>query len=289
MTAHSAADRPDPPGDRLIRDAFTRAGRAGTQCRPIHLLQALSGVNGPIGEALVALRPPDRSGLSAGAGGTFVFGQTQGAAMGFARSRGETMDAPHLLVAVIDQGDVETARVLAAAGLNAADLRVVALQILGASEDLAAIPMPPLTPTGTLDRPALEIADLDPGAWRVLSWRQEHLPLDRVNTRSQLAALKSMERRAAWGIAGRAGVSDDQRYSLISRHDQEVDRRVGLMHPALVNHRSAPHISGLIYDRRLRRRRLPNFLMGWRTWFGNRRRGLRDRWFRLRTRSAFKG
>jgi hypothetical protein len=60
------------------------------------------------------------------------------------------------------------------------------------------------------------------------------------------------------------------------------------MHPELVKPRQAGHMSGAIYDRRFRRRRLPNFMVGWPTWFGNRRRGLRDRWFRVKTRSAFR-
>ena len=34
---------------------------------------------------------------------------------------------------------------------------------------------------------------------------------------------------------------------------------------------------------------LRNVTVGWGTWFGNRRVGLRDRWFRLRTSSSYRG
>lgn len=45
-----------------------------------------------------------------------------------------------------------------------------------------------------------------------------------------------------------------------------------------------------VEDRRLRGRTgLPNFMVGWPTWFGNRRTGLRDRWFERTTRGAFRG
>ena len=290
MAARSHPVWPEEPGYHVISDAFRIAGRAGTECRPAHLLQALSEVDGPIGEALQVLRPnpPDRPGRSPGAGSTFVFGQTQGAAADFAASRGEPMEAAHLLVALLDQDDAETMRLLVQAHVHTAELRQVALQILGGPMDLSPIPIPPPTPAGTLDRPALQVAELDPRAWHVLRWRQDHLPLDQVSTRADIAALTSMEQRAAWRIADHTGVADDQRYSLISRHQDAVDHRVGLTHPELVR-RQARHPSGVLYARGLRRRRLPNFMVGWPTWFGNRKRGVRDRWFRWQTRSSFRG
>ena len=179
-------------------------------------------------------------------------------------------------------------RALADAQVNTAELRQVALRILDAPEDLGAIPLPAPTPAGTLDRPALDVADLDPRAWRVLSWRQDHLPLARVSTSGDVAALRSMEQRAAWRTADHAAADDDQRYSLVSRHQDAVEQRLRLTHPQLVKPRSSLHVGGVIYDQRFRRRRLPNLMVGWPTWFGNRRRGLRDRWFQWKTRSAFR-
>lgn len=292
MTARRSAGWQEEPGHRIITDAFTIAGRAGTQCRPVHLLQALSETNGPIGKTLDVIRPTtsDRQGRSTGAGSTYLLGQTQGAAASFAAARGEPMNAPHLLVALVDQDDPETMRMLAEAHVNVAELRQVALRSLGAPTDLPIISMPPPTPAGTLDRPPLDVADLDQRAWRVLTWRQDHLPLDRVSTSGDVAALTSMEQRAAWRTADHGGLDDDQRYSLVSRHRAAVDQRLSSTHPELVKPRPpSGHISGAIYDRRLRRRRrLPHFMVGWPTWFGNRRRGLRDRWFRVKTRSAFR-
>ena len=97
------------PGHRIIADAFALAGHAGTQCRPVYLLQALPEADEPIGETLEVLRPAmsDRPGRLVGAGSTYVFGQTQGAAANFAAVRGEPMDARHLLVALVDQSDPE--------------------------------------------------------------------------------------------------------------------------------------------------------------------------------------
>ena len=200
------------------------------------------------------------------------------------------MDAAQLLVALLDQGDDETISALDTAGLDGPALRRVALQILGAPLDLAPISMPPFTAAGTMDGPALEIESLDARAWRVLSWRQDHLPLDRVRKPPAAAALLAMEQRVAWRIADQACVDDDQRYSLRTRHRLGVQHRLGAVHPELVDSRGNMRISGAIFDRRLRRRTgLPNFMVGWPTWFGNRRTGLRDRWFERTTRGAFRG
>jgi len=38
-----------------------------------------------------------------------------------------------------------------------------------------------------------------------------------------------------------------------------------------------------------RRRRFLNVTVGWSAWFGNRRTGLRDRWFRVRTTWDYRG
>jgi ClpA/ClpB-like protein len=90
------------------------------------------------------------------------------------------MGVPHLLVALLDQEDAEAIRALEQAGIDRAAVRRVALTELGASIDFAVIAMRALTPPGTLDRPTLPATQLDPHAWSILTWRQQHLPLNRV-------------------------------------------------------------------------------------------------------------
>lgn len=171
------------------------------------------------------LDPQDSTSRSWRAGSTYVFGQTQTAAAGFAASRGEPLGAPHLLVALLE-GDPETQRTLTGAGMDTRKLRRSALHVLGAPTDLAPIAMPPLTPAGTVDRPPLDVEDLDPHAWRGLSWRQNHLPLDHVRRACDAAALAALEQQATWRIADHAGVDDDQRYSPLSHHRRAVDQRL---------------------------------------------------------------
>ena len=83
-------------------------------------------------------------------------------------------------------------------------------------------------------------------------------------------------------VAGSLGLADDQRYSLLSRHDAEVTSRALAAHPGLSPgpHRPPP---------RHRHRRRPSVTAGWAAWFGNRRVSMRDRWFRLRTRGSYRG
>lgn len=123
--------------------------------------------------------------------------QVQQAAQQLAADRGEPVGPAHLLVAVVDQGDPEALVLLAEAGLDRAAVRRAALAALGPEADLAPLDMPPLTAAGTLDRPPLTVEALDPRAWEVLRWRQQHLPLHRLKRRSHYDALSSLESRAA--------------------------------------------------------------------------------------------
>ena len=274
----------------VIIRAFRLAARSDTQCRPVHLAMALAETDGQFGEALRSIRVPPStdSGKGGGAGSSYVLGQTQQAASAFAASRGQPRAAAHLAVAMLDQGDQEMRRLLADAGIDAAAARRAALAELGAPLDLEVIRMPPLTPAGTLDRPALDLDQLDPRAWRVLTWRQQHLPISQVRRATHLAALESLEQRAAWRVADDAGVDDDQRYSLLDHHRRAVEQSLASVHARFdPPRRMGVDKSGWIRGRR--RRRFPNFMLGWPTWFANRRVGMRDLWFRLTSARAYRG
>jgi hypothetical protein len=52
-------------------------------------------------------------------------------------------------------------------------LRAAAAQIVDVPQDLPPIAEMDVTPAGSMGRPALEITELDPQAWRVLLWRQD--------------------------------------------------------------------------------------------------------------------
>ncbi|MGI9118594.1 MAG: hypothetical protein ACR2G7_00405 [Acidimicrobiales bacterium] len=60
-------------------------------------------------------------------------------------------------------------------GIDGQAIRRVALCALGAPPDVPAVPLPPVAPAGTRERPPLSITDLDQRAWTAMCWRQEHL------------------------------------------------------------------------------------------------------------------
>lgn len=228
-----------------------------------------------------------------GAGHGYLFMQAQQAAISFAASIGQPPDTPHLLVALLDQGTPDVLRALSMAGLGRETVRAAVLTAIGVPADLAPIPLPPLVPAGTMDRPALPVPELDERAWRVLRWRQDHLPLHKVGRRSDCAALEHLEQHAAWRLSTRLSLDDDQRYSLYRRHLDEVRRRVLAVNPAVAAAPPPPPQAARRAVKRLMwRGRFHGylaFLGGWRIWFGNRRVAARDWWFWLRTRSAYAG
>jgi hypothetical protein len=296
----------DGPGQRVVRRAFSIASESGERCRPVHLLAALEEVQGPLSSVLKPAgerwlydraEPPSNLGGAIG----YVASQVVQAAMHFAVGRQEPFAAGHLAVAVIDQADAEVVNLLGDAHIDLAAVRAVALGILGAPPDLVPLTMPALCPAGTHDRPALPLDELDLPAWSVLSWRQEHLPLGRLKRRGDWYALSHLEYRAAWRIADRRHLDDDQRYSLLSHHRDRVETLACEARPDLVDtpHRrrqrypgSAPLVVMPLvahHRRRAWRKVVPNFMVGWPTWFSNRRAGLRDKYFRLVTASAYRG
>lgn len=200
---------------------------------------------------------------------------------------------------MLDQRTPEVTDLLNRAGLEPALVRRAALAAIGAAADTPPVALPALAPAGSLDRPPLPAADLDARAWAVLRWRQDHRPLGRLRRAADLQALSHLERAAAWRLAGQLRVDDDQRYSLLRQHDDQVARlaaraRPDLSRPDLSRPGPGPGrrpVAGLASRRRRPYRRPPfgNVTVGWAAWFGNRGVGLRDRWFRLRTARYYRG
>lgn len=286
--------------NQVLHRAFLIAAETGERCRPVHLLAALAEGGGPISDAL---RPPHGGLLfprSAdpspvyGGGASYLTMQTQQAARRLAAQRGKTTTPEHLFLAVLDQADPEAVAMLSHAGLDLSIIRTTALDVLGAPPDLPPIAMPTLAPTGTMDRPPLSVDELDPAAWAALCWRQDHLPLRRLQRRSHYEALQHLESRACWRTAAKLGLDDDQRYSLSRHHLDRVEQLAAKANPDLVELRSArPRFPTVVMvpvrRRRLHRPRWMNFTVGWGTWFSNRQIGLHNRWFRVRTIAYYKG
>jgi hypothetical protein len=285
----------------VLRRAFVLAAEGGDRCRPVHLLAALAEVEDSIGAALrppvggpLWERPADPLSVNGGGAGYLTM-QVQQAAQHLAAERGESVGPAHLLVAVLDQGDPEALALLAEAGLDRTAVRRAALAALGRAADLAPLGMPPLTAAGTLDRPPLMVETLDPRAWEVLRWRQEHLPLHRLKRRSHYDALWSLESRAARRVASQLGLDADQSSSLAVQHLIRVEELAARVAPGLVERRfSKPRTpmiahARLVRRRRLRRPRWLNFTVGWGCWFSNRWASGRDRWFTVRTLPSYRG
>jgi Clp amino terminal domain, pathogenicity island component len=315
-----ARDEMSGPYLEAIRRGFLLAHELGQRCGPAHLLVGVAEGDGP---AAAALDPGEGRSLrgvvaadagagdapagdAGGPGGGMIgssYGglghlhmQAQGAAMALAESRGEPVGAEHLLIALLDQGTPSVLEALGRAGLDPGTVRQAAATAIGAP-GLPPTELPSRTPAGTLDRPPLPVSELDERAWTALRWRQEHLPVGRLHRPSDREALLRLEQDEAWRVADRLALDDDQRYSLISRHGSEVARHVERARPDLAKpprprDRAEARAVALARGRRRRLGRtvaLRHVTVGWGVWFGNRRVGLRDRWFRLRTTSSYRG
>jgi len=274
------ADAPEPTGQYLeaVRRAFQFAREMHHGCGPADFLVGIAGGDGPAATALgrgptlrAAATAATVAAGRAGEGAGYLHMQAQQAALSLAETLGQPPGAEHLLIALLDQGTLEVGQTLTEAGLDPAEVRRTTLAGIGASPDHPPLTMPPLTPAGTWDRPPLEVGELDERAWRVLRWRQDHLPLHRVRNAGDAAALVHLERTAADRIAGRLSLDDDQNSSLVRHHDDEVRARIARERPGLgISGQRLPRARGVVP-------------MGWAVWFGNRRTGMRDRIFRLRT------
>jgi Clp amino terminal domain, pathogenicity island component len=299
-----AHQEPSGPYLAAIRRAFDFARQTGSGARggrPVHFLVGIAEGEGP---AAAALRPADgRSlraivtdmGVARGSPAGYLHMQAQQGAMALAAARGEPPGVEHLLVALLDQGTPEVLDALNRAGLDPAAIRQATLAALGAPADLPLIALGPATPAGTLDRPALPVADLNPRAWAVLRWRQEHLPISALHRRSDIWALMNLEHAAVVRVADQLALDDDQRYSLFHHHQQAVGERVAQARPDLgrPNHRrDRPSVGREARAWAVMRRRRYRWLrvtVGWGVWVGNRRMAVQNRWFRLRAAPAYRG
>jgi hypothetical protein len=290
-----AAQEPYPePYLATIHRGFMFARELDKRPGPLHLLVGIADGNGPAADALA---PPDGIPLRAvvrdagdafGDGAGYLQMQAQEAARALAAELGHQPAPGHLLIALLDQGTPDVLRALSLAGLDPATVRRAAVTAVAAPAALPPLTLPPPVPAGSMDRPALPAAELDGRAWGALRWRQDHLPLGKVRGRGDLAALGNLERDAALRIAGRLRLDDDQRYSLMSRHDAEVAARAATARPDLGPRPRRPPAR---YRRRGRYR--PPWLRGVQggiaAWLSNRRVSVRDRWFWLRTRGSYRG
>lgn len=283
---------------QAIGRAFSFAAETGSGCRPVHFLIGIAESGSPAG----VLAPADGRSLravvaglgriSGGAPASYLHMQAQGGARSFAASRGEQVGVEHLLVALLDQGTPEVLDALSRAGLDRVTVRRAALAALGLPASEPAITFEPVTAAGTLDRPALPAAELDPRAWAVLRWRQDHLPVGRLHGRWDTDALVHLERHAVWRLSDWLGLDDDQRFSFLHHHEVAVDEvvrraRADVARPAGETARA--ELRALAFRRMRRRSPLLTFTIGWGTWLGNRRVQIWDRWFRLRTLDAYRG
>ncbi len=293
-------EEPIGPYLQAIRRAFIFAAETGSGCRPVHFLIGIAESKSP---AAAALAPSDSRSLRAVVAGmahassapaSYLHMQAQGGARSLAASRGQQIGVEHLLVALLDQGTPEVLDALSQAGLDRAAVRQAALVALGLPASQPAIMFEPVTAAGTLDRPALPAGELDPRAWAVLRWRQDHLPTGRLHRRWDTEALIHLERDAVRRLSGRLGLDDDQRFSLMRHHEGAVDETVRRARADVARpggETAHAELRALAFRRMRRRRRFPllRFTIGWGTWLSNRRVQIWDRWFRLRTLDAYRG
>jgi len=206
-------------------------------------------------------------------------------ASNLAAERGEAAGAGHLVVVLLDQRSTTVADVLGAADLDASILRERALALTGLHADHPPVVLDPLPPAGTSNRPALSVSALPAEAWVACARHQATLPLERLQRRSDWDAITLNEQRAVMRLADRFALDDDQRYSLLHHHLDEVRRRAAAVAPFLID---PPRLAAVPRARPVARvvpgptrRRKHLVPPGWRCWFGNRHVSWRARWLRL--------
>ena len=210
--------------------------------------------------------------------------QAVGSASKWAKERAEQAGTAHLVVVLIDQGSAPIADALTAAGVEAAMLRTQALALIGVRSDHPPVVLDPLPPKGTSNRPALAVSALPEDAWAECFHRQAVLPLERLHRRSDGDAIILNEQRAVLGLVDRFTLDDDQLYSLLHHHLDEVRRREAAAMPSLFDqpHPSSAAIRPLAGVLPMATRRRHHLVpSGWRCWFANRHVSLQARWLHL--------
>jgi len=210
--------------------------------------------------------------------------QAVSSASKWAAERGEAAGTAHLVVVLLDQRSIPVADVLGAAGVDASMLRKRALALIGLHADHPPVALDPLPPAGTSNRAPLPLSALPEETWVACARRQEALPLVRLQQRSDWDAITLNEQRAVMRVADRFALDDDQRYSLLHHHLNEVRRRGAAVAPFLIDPPrpagvpTRPVASLVPGPTRRRHHVVPP---GWRCWFGNRHVSWRARWLRL--------
>ena len=289
----------DDPYDAAVMAGWEYLKDASDRIGPTHLLVGIADGDTDAGRAIAAggrLREAVSADPRLRPGSSWLRCQAQDTAEKLAETFGQDRRAEHLLVALLDQGTPGVLEALRRARIGPAAARRAALASLDLPSDLPPVPLETRTAAGTDDRPPLPVDQLDPRAWQVLCWRADHLPLQRLHRPSDWEALSSLEYGAALRAANRYHLDDDQRYSLLIQHWDEIDRIASAARPDVVETRAqrverfraeGPPRRSPLHERWIRV--APSFMVGWPSWFGNRRVGLRNKWFRLTTRAAYRG
>jgi hypothetical protein len=284
-------DQYDARADAVVTTAF-EIGYSSGMVGPLHLLVALSESDG---DAAALLRPGVTGGLrsivfadleSMGTGAMVDFRARQitGSAQQWAAADNTKVSPAHLLVALAEQAAPDVVDACTTAAIDLAAARDCALHELGWSHPRM---LEPLEPAGTMDRPPLPLSDLPEAVWAELRDRQRRLPIRRLRHAWQAYALCHNEDRMARRIVNRHDVSNDERYSLLHYHFDTVKGLAAEAVPEILpppgprpGFLTSANVAHLHRRHRFVRRHFA-WLGGWACWFGNRRAGLRDRWFRL--------
>ncbi len=217
---------------QIIQRAFILANLSHDSCRPVFILEALREVGGHIGDIIgqAGLSPPTLSDTRPS--GRYLVAQVQDTAGALARRRSETVTPSHILIALLEQRDVEVIEALVRAHIDTEAARDAAFALLGMGKQTPFL-MSPLVPAGTLDRPPLAVEQLHDQAWSALLARQKRLPIQVLRRPSDVAALSHIERNAAERLSTRLKLDDDERASLGVHHLHAVQQRVAEVRPDL--------------------------------------------------------
>ncbi len=139
----------------------------------------------------------------------------QRAAKAFADARDETLCAEHVLLALLDQGNIEVRTAMRQSGINPRLARCEAAAALGIPGNLSVLPMPALPAFGTCGRRPLPLSEISPEATRVLQYRLSAIDVDQFRRPWQVRAMLRMESRAVQRILNSFALGADQYFSVV--------------------------------------------------------------------------